>query len=197
MSGKCDPSAPNEVLTSMAFGSFHVVAFPGQKRSTARLVGHLLCWLEFRIGFFMTVDRQKQIADLYRAALERPRANRAAFVAERSKDDDALRRSVEELLHSANATEARDPHGAIAIGALIGSYRIDALLAEGGMGVVCRATDTKLNRRGRHQVSCPTTSRCERAPTFSARSADGLVAQSPAHSDGARRRASTTAASTS
>ena len=32
------------------------------------------------------------------------------------------------------------------IGTMIGTYRIDGVLAEGGMGVVCAATDTTLNR---------------------------------------------------
>jgi serine/threonine protein kinase/formylglycine-generating enzyme required for sulfatase activity/dienelactone hydrolase len=45
-----------------------------------------------------------------------------------------------------NATAVREAHSFIAVGKMIGSYRIEGLLAEGGMGVVCRATDTKLNR---------------------------------------------------
>jgi serine/threonine protein kinase/Tol biopolymer transport system component len=36
--------------------------------------------------------------------------------------------------------------GGFEIGSQVGSYRIDARLGEGGMGVVYRATDTKLNR---------------------------------------------------
>jgi serine/threonine protein kinase len=94
----------------------------------------------------MTIKRQEQIENLYRAALERPAAQRRAFVVEHSTGDDDLRSAVESLLARASDTAIREPNGAIATGTLIGSYRIDSLLARGGMGVVCRATDTKLNR---------------------------------------------------
>jgi predicted esterase len=93
------------------------------------------------------VDRQRQVEDLYHAALERPAADRASFVASRSLGDDDLRRGVEAMLAKQNATEMRPSPVGIPVGTMIGTFRIDGVLAEGGMGVVCAATDTTLNRR--------------------------------------------------
>ena len=95
----------------------------------------------------MAVDRQRQVEDLYHAALERPAADRASFVANRSLGDDELRRGVEAMLAKQNATEMRPSPVGIPVGTMIGTFRIDGVLAEGGMGVVCAATDTALNRR--------------------------------------------------
>jgi formylglycine-generating enzyme required for sulfatase activity/dienelactone hydrolase len=94
----------------------------------------------------MSFERQEQIQSLYRAALERPASERFAFVAEHSNGDPDLRLAVESLLSKPDATAVAYPPVGVAVGTVIGSYRIDGVLAGGGMGVVCRATDTKLNR---------------------------------------------------
>jgi Tol biopolymer transport system component len=95
--------------------------------------------------------REQQVRALYRAALERPLTERASFVADLTGDDVELRRSVELLLSSHAETDAGEratppPAAELAPGTLVGQYRIDAVLGRGGMGVVYRATDTKLNR---------------------------------------------------
>src|SRR5262245_14886028 len=98
----------------------------------------------------MTDDFHRRAKEVFGAVIDLPDVERAAELASRCGDDAALRREVEELLaHS--AAPAIDVQAAPAavrealasaalegtrIPARLGEYRIDALLGEGGMGVV-------------------------------------------------------------
>ena len=117
----------------------------------------------------MTDERWPRVKALFQAAVERPPAERADFLAAATGGDAALRQEVESLLASdgadlsvlnrlpvASASVLAGPLAALpssmgsrptlTAGVRIGPYEIVAPLGAGSMGEVYRARDTKLNR---------------------------------------------------
>jgi eukaryotic-like serine/threonine-protein kinase len=115
----------------------------------------------------MDAQRWKQVDSLLQLALERPAEEREAFLRRACGGDEALEREVRSLLASqqqagsflespalelAEKTLARDEclsdpsTAAVEPGTMISHYRLTGKLGAGGMGDVCRARDTKLQR---------------------------------------------------
>jgi len=106
-------------------------------------------------------DRESDLERICHAALERPAAERVAFLAEACRGDEALRRDAEDLLANESAAASflevpvegrwmREAGGstgpALAAGQRLGSYTIGAPLGVGGMSEVYLARDSTLGR---------------------------------------------------
>jgi serine/threonine protein kinase len=91
----------------------------------------------------VTPYRWRQIEALYLAALDRSGSERDALL---SAADPDIAREVRSMLAKSGKEPPPPPSAAWRVPEMIGVYRVEGRIGQGGMGMVYRAFDTKLNR---------------------------------------------------